>query len=75
MYIIRTELKLALKLNSLYSKIILILISYAKSRTVIVDSWQTHIERAISLNPKDPTGHYLLGRWCFGVSLPSLMKH
>jgi len=28
---------------------------------------QEHVEKAIALNPKDPTNYYLLGRWCYGV--------
>jgi len=28
------------------------------------------VEKAIALNPKDPTNYYLLGRWCYGVSIP-----
>jgi len=28
---------------------------------------QEHVEKAIALNPKDPTNYYLLGRWWYGV--------
>jgi regulator of microtubule dynamics protein 3 len=36
--------------------------------------FKIHIERAIELNPTDPTAHYLLGRWCFGVYMLSWVE-
>lgn len=30
---------------------------------------QKHVMRAIELNPKEPLLYYLLGRWCFAVSM------
>lgn len=36
--------------------------------------FKKHIERAIELNPTDPTAHYLLGRWCFGVYMLSWVE-
>ncbi|KAL3873870.1 hypothetical protein ACJMK2_037004 [Sinanodonta woodiana] len=37
-------------------------------------SYKEHIEKAISLNPKDPSNHYLLGRWCYGVYMLSWLE-
>ena len=44
--------------------------SSAKAAVIILYTYyfQTHIERAIELNPTDPSNHHLLGRWCYGVS-------
>ena len=36
--------------------------------------FKSHIERSIELNPTDPTGYYLLGRWCFGVYMLSWVE-
>ncbi|KAJ8308602.1 hypothetical protein KUTeg_013476 [Tegillarca granosa] len=36
--------------------------------------YNEHIERAIDLNPKDPSNHHLLGRWCFGVYMLSWIE-
>ena len=43
--------------------------SVTVSLTNMVFRWtlQEHVEKAIALNPKDPTNYYLLGRWCYGV--------
>ncbi|XP_013412747.1 regulator of microtubule dynamics protein 1 isoform X1 [Lingula anatina] len=29
--------------------------------------FKDHIEKAIAINPSDPSLHHLLGRWCYGV--------
>ncbi|KAK3589064.1 hypothetical protein CHS0354_008714 [Potamilus streckersoni] len=37
-------------------------------------AYKEHIEKAIGLNPKDPSNHYLLGRWCYGVYMLSWLE-
>ncbi|XP_074642177.1 regulator of microtubule dynamics protein 1-like [Tubulanus polymorphus] len=36
--------------------------------------FKQHIEKAISINSKDPSSHYLLGRWCYGVYMLSWLE-
>ncbi|ESO83509.1 hypothetical protein LOTGIDRAFT_236543 [Lottia gigantea] len=33
-----------------------------------------HIQRAIDLNPTDPSNHYMLGRWCYSVYMLSWIE-
>jgi len=42
-------------------------IIWAQTVMMLCLSLQEHVEKAITLNPKDPTNYYLLGRWCYGV--------
>ncbi|WAR19008.1 RMD2-like protein [Mya arenaria] len=36
--------------------------------------YKEHIEKAISINPDDPSNHYLLGRWCWSVYMLSWLE-
>eukprot|EP01137_Pigoraptor_chileana_P005384 Opistho-2@48383 len=36
--------------------------------------FREHIEKAIELDPHDPTAHHLLGRWCYEVALLSWIE-
>lgn len=33
-----------------------------------------HIQQAIDLNPKDPTPHHMLGRWCYSIYMLSWLE-
>lgn len=37
-------------------------------------TYKEHIEKAISLNSRDPSNHYLLGRWCYSVYMLSWLE-
>ncbi|XP_064621134.1 regulator of microtubule dynamics protein 2-like [Lineus longissimus] len=49
---------------------------YKATKDKISDGFEfrTHIEKAISLNPKDSSSQYLLGRWCYGVYMLSWIE-
>ncbi|XP_052271145.1 regulator of microtubule dynamics protein 1-like isoform X2 [Dreissena polymorpha] len=36
--------------------------------------YKEHIEKAIGINPTDPSNHYLLGRWCYSVYMLSWIE-